>query len=59
MSRYRQTLFVLAFMLSTWGAAWAQLDPDPDGLGVYFDQEATLVVATAEPLQTGPGPGVV
>jgi len=29
------------------GGAWSQIDPDPDGIGIYFDLEATVAVTTA------------
>jgi hypothetical protein len=41
-------LGILALLLTVGSSAWAQLDPDPDGLGVYFDQAANLVTTTAE-----------
>ncbi len=38
---------VALFMLLVANASIAQVDPDPDGIGVYFDVEATLVSTTA------------
>ncbi len=38
------TLFLLLFPLT----AMAQIDTHPDGIGIYFDTEATTVVTTAE-----------
>ncbi len=28
--------------------AWSQIDPNPDGIGIYFDTDATSVVTTAQ-----------
>ncbi len=42
-------LFIAAvFLLASLGSAWAQLDPGPNGLGVYFDQEASSVVQNSD-----------
>jgi hypothetical protein len=35
-----------AFVLAA-GNAFAQIDPDPNGIGIYFDQAATQAVTTA------------
>ena len=35
------------FLLLPASGTWAQVDPDPDGIGIYFDQEATIVAITA------------
>jgi hypothetical protein len=37
------TLFILLSVTSI----FAQVDPDPDGIGVYFGVEATMVTTTA------------
>ena len=37
-------LFLVLFPLT----AFAQIDPHPDGIGIYFDTEATSVVTIAE-----------
>ena len=42
----RTALFLFVCYVGT-GAVFAQIDPDPDGIGVYFDLEATQVVTTA------------
>lgn len=42
-----KTLLVLFFMVHVSGAL-AQIDPDPDGIGIYFDLEATQITATVE-----------
>ena len=40
---------VLVLLLLQTSTVWAQVDPDPDGIGIYFDEEATIVAATAGP----------
>jgi hypothetical protein len=30
------------------GSAWAQIDPDLDGIGIYFDTEASLICTDAQ-----------
>jgi len=42
------TTIIAGFYVAIVANVAAQIDPDPDGLGVYFDLEATEVVATAE-----------
>lgn len=48
------TVCLLAWLLPLGAPASAQLDPGPDGLGVYFDLEATQVAAEAQAAQTVP-----
>lgn len=42
----RTTLIILGLVLLTAGGVFAQIDPDPDGIGLYFDEEATLTCKT-------------
>ena len=34
--------------MMTWASAMSQIDPDPDSIGVYFDQEANVVSVNAQ-----------
>ena len=43
----RNTLQIVFFIVLA-SCAFAQIDPDPDGIGIYFDLEATQVSATVE-----------
>jgi hypothetical protein len=38
----------LAILVAIAAGAFAQIDPDPDGIGVYFDTDATVVSATVQ-----------
>jgi hypothetical protein len=42
------TAIIAVFSVAIVANVAAQIDPDPDGIGVYFDLEATQVVAMAE-----------
>jgi hypothetical protein len=44
-----RTTLILGLVLLTAGAACAQIDPDPDGIGLYFDEEATQACASVAP----------
>lgn len=41
-------MIVVVLLLLPATTVWSQLDPDPDGIGIYFDQGASIVAATAE-----------
>ena len=41
-----RTLLITFLILTT--PAWAQVDPGPDGIGIYFDEAATQVSLTAD-----------
>ncbi|MHB8079290.1 MAG: hypothetical protein ACYDIE_08555 [Candidatus Krumholzibacteriia bacterium] len=45
----RLLLLVALISLTVGGEAAAQIDPDPDGIGIYADQSATVNAITAEP----------
>ena len=42
----RHIALTVGAILVCCSVAVAQVDPDPDGIGIYFDQEATVVAAT-------------
>ena len=51
--RLKSVAAMAALLLPT--AALAQVDPDPDGVGIYFDEGATLNATLAEVVPPNPG----
>jgi len=43
-----KSIFTYGLLLFVVSSSWAQLDPGPDGIGVYFDTEATSVQLTVD-----------
>lgn len=50
--RFRILLGSVMLLAGGFGSAMGQIDPDPDGIGVYFDEAATIVSTPASPFST-------